>query len=114
MGYRSLVITGFPVEEKEKGFEIIPREDWGEIVEKDDIIFCKNDWNWKWGYGYETERKWSNFMSELEDKFEDERFFTIVIGEDCSFNWDCSYNDQVGWDYGFGITVDQNGSVFNK
>ena len=44
-------------EEKEKGFEILPKEDWSEIVEKDEMIFCKNDWNWKWGYGFEIEKK---------------------------------------------------------
>ena len=114
MGFRSLVITGFPVEEKEKGFEILPKEDWSEIVEKDEMIFCKNDWNWKWGYGFEIEKKWDQFMCDLEDKYEDERYFTIVIGEDCSFNHDSSWNYDLGLDYGFGIDVNTVGSVFKK
>jgi len=114
MGFRSLVITGFPVEEKERGFEILPKEDWSEIVEKDEMIFCKNDWNWKWGYGYEREKMWDQFMSDLEDKYEDERFFTVVIGEDYSFNYDSSWNSDLGWEYGFRITVDENGTVFKK
>jgi len=66
MGFRSLVITGFPVEEKEKGFEIFPKEDWSEIVEKDEMIFCKNDLNWKWYDGYERVEMWNQFSMGLD------------------------------------------------
>lgn len=114
MGYRSLVISGFPKEEMEKGFSIIPKEDWKEVVEKDGMVFCKNDWDWKWYSGFSDVNRWNEFMSELYEKYEDEGFFTMVIGGDYGFDFDSSWNNHIGYEYGFGIEVDSVGSVFKK
>ncbi len=112
MGFRSLIISGVPKEEMEKGFEIIPKEKWSEIVEKDGMIFCKNDMNWKWYGSYDMVNRWNEFMSELEEKYEDEGFFTMVIGEDGGMDYDSSWNPFIGYDYGFGVEINEVGSIF--
>lgn len=112
MGFRSLVIIGVPKEEMVKGFEILPKKDWSEIVEKDGMIFCKNDWDWKWYHSYNDVNRWNEFMEELDDKYEGEGFFTMVIGEDGSMDYDSSWNLQNAYEYGFGTEINDVGSVF--
>lgn len=115
MGQKSLVITGFPIEEKERAFSIIPKEKWFEVVEKNDLVFCKNDYNWRWNETYEDIGRWYDFMNSLEEKeIEEDKYFTLVIGENWGVNFDSSVNPETAFEYGFEVVVNSTGSIFQK
>ena len=68
--------------------------------------------NWKWNWRDERVVRWNELMEEFEEKYEDEGFFTMVIGEDYVPNLDSSINNWVGYEYGFGVEINDVGSVF--
>ena len=109
----SLVISGFPIEFRDKAFEIISKDKWSEIREKNGMVFCKNNWQWNWDYSNERVKDWNSFMYNLEELYGDSDFFTIVISEeDFSLDIDSSLNIHVASHYGFGTSVNTVGEIF--
>ena len=112
MGYRSFVVTGFPKEEKERAFKSFELN-WSDVVEKDGMVFCRNDWDWKWYDGFKNVEEWHSFMDELEEKYDEEQFFTLVVGEDFQVN-ERSVNWYTGEEYGFYLDFNVDGRVFKR
>lgn len=113
MGYRSFVVTGFLKHVKETGFQVFPESDWEDVVEKDGMVFCRNDWDWKWYDGFSDVEEWYSFMEELEEKYDEEKFFTLVVGEDFQMN-ERSVNYYTSQEWGFHFDFNVDGEVFKR
>jgi len=74
MGYRSQVIAGVPVAEKEKALEIL--SDWDDTKEINDVFYMMA-YSWKW---YDRYSEVTKFQELIYD--DDENRFLICMGED--------------------------------
>jgi len=74
MGYRSQVIAGVPVKDKEKALAVI--KDWDETTEVDGIFYMRGD-SWKWNDSYSDVKAFEKFICEDQEN----RFMT-AMGED--------------------------------